>query len=146
MGLYRAYYDAYIKMRLPFETRLEKEAIEVLKNAKDLGSLVAMKRAEEILDQPLLDKDVMKYRARASELAEALYQSIRMQLSVDKYQAIHLRRGANLDAIDYPFSSRKQLREVYKRLRADSSISEEERLEKIADVLSELEDWKSRSK
>ena len=146
MGLYRAYYDAYIKMRLPFETKLEKEAIEVLKNAKDLGSLVAMKRAEEILDKPLLDKDAMRYRTRAFELAAALYQSIRMQLSVEKYQAIHLRRGANLDSIDYPFSNRKQLREVYKRLRNNSSMTEQERLKKIADVVSELEDWKSRSK
>ena len=146
MGLYRAYYDAYIKKRLPFETRLEKEAIEVLENAKELGSLAAMKRAEEILDTPLLDKDAMRYRIRVFELAAALYQSIRMQLSVEKYQAIHLRRGANLDAIDYPFSNRKQLREVYKRLRANSSISEQDRLKKIADVLSELEDWKSRNK
>ena len=146
MGLYRAYYDAYIKKRLPFEAMLENEAIEVLKNAKNLGSLVAMKRAEGILDLPLMDKDAMKYRARAFELAEALYQSIRMQLSVEKYQAIHLRRGANLDSIDYPFSNRKQLREVYKRLRRNSSMSEEDRLKKIADVLAGLKSWKSRSR
>ena len=145
MALYRAYYDAYIKMRLPFETKLEKEAIEVLKNAKDLGSLVAMKQAEEILDKPLMDKEAMRCRERAFELAAALYQSIRMQLSVNKYQAIHLGRGANLDSIDYPFSNRKQLREVYKRLRHNSSITEQERLKKIADVVSELEDWRSRS-
>jgi hypothetical protein len=69
-----------------------------------------------------------------------------MQLSVEKYQAIHLGRGANLDSIDYPFSNRKQLREVYKRLRRKTSMSEEDRLRKIADVVSELEDWKSRSK
>jgi hypothetical protein len=146
MALYRAYYDAYIKERLPFETKLEKEAIEVLKNAKDLGSLAAMNQAEEILDTPLMDQDAMEYRTRAFALAEGLFQSIRMQLSVEKYQAIHLGRGANLDSIDYPFSNRKQLREVYKRLRRKPSMSEEERLKKIADVLLELEDWKSRSK
>jgi hypothetical protein len=146
MALYRAYYDAYVKKRLPFEAKLEKEAIEVLKNAKELGSLIAMNRAEEILDTPLPDKEAMRYRTRAFELAAALYQSIRMQLSVNKYQAIHLRRGANLDAIDYPFSSRKQLREVYKRLRADSSLTEQDRLSKIAEALLELEDWKDRDK
>ena len=32
-GLYRAYYDAYIKARLEYETKLEKDAIEVRKKA-----------------------------------------------------------------------------------------------------------------
>ena len=32
-----------------------------------------------------------------NELAEALFQSIGMQLSVEKYQAIEVGRGANLD-------------------------------------------------
>ena len=34
-----------------------------------------------------------------NELAEALFQSIGMQLSVEKYQAIEVGRGANLDEL-----------------------------------------------
>ena len=41
-------------------------------------------------------------RARVFELAEALFQSIRMQLSVPRYKAIAVGRGANLDTIDVP--------------------------------------------
>ena len=47
-----------------------------------------------------------EWRARTFELAEALFQSIRMQLSVVRYQAIAVGRGANLDAIDYGLNNR----------------------------------------
>jgi hypothetical protein len=49
------------------------------------------------------------WRARVFELAEALFQSIRMQLSVEKYKAISVDRGATLDTIDSPLNSRKWL-------------------------------------
>ena len=44
-------------------------------------------------------------RARVFELAEALFQSIRMQLSVERYKAIAVGRGANLDTIDLPLNN-----------------------------------------
>ena len=40
------------------------------------------------------------------ELAEALFQSIRMQLSVPRYQAIDVGRGATLDTIDQVLNNR----------------------------------------
>ena len=45
------------------------------------------------------------------ELAEALYQSIRMQLSVERYKAISVGRGANLDTIDVPLNNRRWLKQ-----------------------------------
>ena len=42
------------------------------------------------------------WRARIFELAEALFQSIGMQLSVPRYKAIAVDRGANLDTLDVP--------------------------------------------
>jgi len=39
-------------------------------------------------------------------MAEALFQSIRMQLSVPRYRAIAPERGANLDMIDLPLNNR----------------------------------------
>ncbi|MHC4619557.1 MAG: hypothetical protein ACYTEQ_17565, partial [Planctomycetota bacterium] len=101
-GLYRAYYDAYIKARLHYETELEQQARDVLRRARQMGSLAAMEKAEAILDKAVTEKVRPEWRARAFEMAEALYQSIRMQLSVWKYQAIRINRGANLDEIDKP--------------------------------------------
>ena len=46
-------------------------------------------------------------RARVFELAEALFQSMHMQLSVPRYAAIDPGRGANLDLIDRPITNRR---------------------------------------
>jgi hypothetical protein len=105
-ALYRAYYDAYIYRRLLYETALEQEAMDLLRQAERVGSVLAMDRAEHILDRALLEPVAQDLHARVFELAEALFQSIRMQLSVPKYQAIHADRGANLDLIDLPLNDR----------------------------------------
>jgi hypothetical protein len=52
-------------------------------------------------------------RARIFELGEALFQSIGMQLSVQKYKAIGIDRGATLDTVDYPLNNRKWLEERF---------------------------------
>jgi hypothetical protein len=70
-GLYRAYYDASVRARLMDETRAEERAMEALRAG-------ALERAEQELDRTVVPDS----RARVFELAEALYQSIRMQLSL----------------------------------------------------------------
>ena len=52
-----------------------------------------------------------------NELAEALFQSIGMQLSVEKYQAIDVGRGANLDELDVPLNNRVWLKSRFAELR-----------------------------
>lgn len=96
-ALYRAYYDAYVRGRLLAETDQANRAIGALKT----GSASA---AAKILDADPRSPELMLLRSRVFELAEDLFQSIRMQLSVAKYQAISLGRGANLDSIDFPVS------------------------------------------
>ncbi len=54
---------------------------------------------------------------RVFELAEALFQSIRMQLSVGRYQAIAVGRGANLDSIDAPLNNRPWLKAQFQEIR-----------------------------
>src|SRR5208283_1049243 len=44
-------------------------------------------------------------RARIQQLAEALFQSIRMQLSVERYRAEAVDRGGNLDTLDAPLTN-----------------------------------------
>jgi hypothetical protein len=103
-ALYRAYYDGYIRTRLRYETDLLAAAQEKLRRAKNLGSRAAMDHAEALLDQAEKERPGRDLRQRAGELAEALFQSVRAQLSVPKYQAIGVERGANLDTIDVPLT------------------------------------------
>jgi len=131
-GLYRAYYDAYVRSRLIYETKLEKRAIQTLRRASQIGSLEAMARAEAILDEVNSHDPQPQWRARIFELAEALFQSIRMQLSVEKYRAISVRRGANLDNIDVPLNNSKELKKRFAEIR--KLKTEKERLAKIGEI------------
>jgi hypothetical protein len=126
-ALYRAYYDAHIRARLIGETAAEQQAMEALR----AGSIDAAERA---LDAVPSDA-ATTLRARVFELAEALYQSIRMQLSVARYQAIAVGRGANLDAIDMPLNNAPWLRERFAAIRAMGA--EKDRRQAIQEIL----DW-----
>jgi hypothetical protein len=131
-ALYRAYYDAYERSRLVYETELEQRALAVLQTAKTVGARRALDQAEAILDRAVTEKVATGWRARVFELAEALFQSIRMQLSVDRYQAISVGRGANLDTIDVPLNDRMWLKRRFAELRL---IGEAERLREIEGIL-----------
>jgi len=72
-------------------------------------------------------------RARVFELAEALFQSIHMQLSVSRYQAIAVHRGANLDLIDFPLNNAPWLRKRFSEIVA--LPNEADRLRKIDEIL-----------
>jgi hypothetical protein len=117
-ALYRAYYDAYTRSRLLYETQLEDEAMVRLRNARGVGSLQAMNEAERILARAVETRISEDWRARIFTLAEALFQSIRMQLSVPLYKAISVDRGANLDTLDVPLNNRPWLQQKFAELRA----------------------------
>jgi hypothetical protein len=97
--------------------------------AKEIGALTAMKEAETILERAVTQKTAPELRARVFELAEALFQSIRMQLSVERYKAIAVGRGANLDTIDMPLNNRLWLKKQFEEIR--KLESEAERLKAI---------------
>lgn len=115
--LYRAYYDAYIQRRFAYEKELEEEAMDPLRQAPRLGASLAMQEAERILDRAVLQPVAEDVRARVFSLGEALYQSIRMQLSVPRYQAIGEDRGANLDLVDLPLNDRLWLKQRFAEIR-----------------------------
>src|ERR1035437_7222917 len=68
------------------------------------------------------------WRARILALAEGLYQSIRMQLAVEGYQAEAVTRAANLDTLDTPLTDGPWLREKFAEIRKMQSASEQIRL------------------
>ncbi len=133
-GLYRAYYDAYTRARLVHETHLEEQARARLRRAAAVGSLAAIEEAEALLKRADLDNPAPDWRRRIFQLAEALFQSIRMQLSVDLYQAISVGRGANLDTLDVPLNDRLWLAGRFAEIR--EMDGEPERLEAIRAITS----------
>ncbi len=107
-ALYRAYYDAYVRARMLHESGLEDQALSRLREAPRIGALNAMAQAEEMLNRGLTEPVAADWRARIFELAEALFQSIRMQLSVSRYKA-EPGRADNLDYVDFPITQRAWL-------------------------------------
>jgi hypothetical protein len=105
-GLYRAYYDYYDRARLIYETQLENEAMNALRRARVSGAMTAMDEAESILRRSVTHPVAQWARGRVFEMAEALFQSIRMQLSVGRYKGEAPERGANLDMVDMPMNNR----------------------------------------
>jgi len=131
-GLYRAYYDGYIRERLIYETGLEKQAREILRTAPQIGVPAALEQVDKILGRATKEPVGADLRARVFELGEALFQSIRMQLSVPRYQAIAVERGANLDEIDMPLA---HLADMKKRLQKIRQMgSDAEKLAAVADM------------
>lgn len=134
-GLYRAYYDAYIRARFIYEAHLEQEAVAALKSAPQIGSLTALNQAQTFFDKAITERVATDLRARVFELAEALFQSIHMQLSVPRYRAIHVSRGANLDDIDKPLNHSPNFKNRFEEIRG--LPAETDRLEAIAALVKE---------
>jgi hypothetical protein len=127
-ALYRAYYDAYVRSRLIYETQLEDAAMDHLRQAGRTGALTAVAAAENTLEKAVTRPVSADWRARVFELGDSLYQSIRMQLSVERHQAIAIGRGANLDTIDHPLNSRGWLLARFADIRQADSEAERRRL------------------
>ena len=123
-ALFRAYYDAYVRDRLIAETARQAEALEILRRAPALGSLLAMKEAEAALGKALTHPVSIDRRSRVFQLGEALFQSIQMQLSVTLHRAIEVGRGTPLDTIDTCLNDREFLQSKFAEFRAfpDESI------------------------
>jgi hypothetical protein len=132
-ALFRAYYDAYVRHRLIYENDLEMQAMVSLRRASEIGVSRALSEATEILDRALTEHPNADWRSRIYESAEALFQSIGMQLSVERYQAIAVDRGASLDTLDFPLNNRQWLLEQFARIRKLPAALE--RLTAIEDIL-----------
>jgi hypothetical protein len=132
-ALFRAYYDAYTRRRLIYETGLEDLAMKSLEQAATIGSTNAITSARSILDRARSERTAPDLRGRIFELGEALFQSIGMQLSVDKYKAIAVDRGACLDTLEHPLNNRPWLEQSFAQI--NKLDLESERLEAIQKIL-----------
>jgi len=117
MGLMRAYYDAYIKRRLIYETELEMEAMDVLRSAAQMGSLQAIAKAEKILQKAKKEPVAQDYKKKCEYLADELFRNVGSQTSVAKYGAQHRTRGAFMDGIDEPLNNAAWLSSQFSQIR-----------------------------
>ena len=104
-----------------------------LARARESGALAALDAADAALARATTVPAAAPLRARVGELAEALFQSIRMQLAVKPYGAIAVGRGATLDTVDMPLNDRVWLTERFKEIRG--LAKEDERLAAIDAIL-----------
>jgi hypothetical protein len=138
-ALYRTYFDAFVRRRLLDETAHVEQARNQLAellgigwgavplgigsppaqrppNGQDPEPLLA--NAQAILEQVMVRPAARELRARVMELAAALFQSIRMQLAVERYYGEAVERAANLDTLDSPVSDvmwlRRQILDIRK--------------------------------
>lgn len=138
-ALYRAYFDAFVRHRLLDETAHVEQARDQLATMLGIGwgavplgigdppaalppngripdPLLA--RAQAILEETITQPVAGELRTRVMELAAALFQSIRMQLAVERYQGEAVERAANLDTLDAPVSNtmwmRRQILDIRK--------------------------------
>jgi hypothetical protein len=132
-ALFRAYYDACVRSRLIWETDLEAQAMERLRAAPTSGVSNALAAAEQILDRTAHEHIREDLRIRIHELAAELFQSIAMQLSVEKYKAIAVDRGASLDTLDFPLNNRPWLKDRFAKIRR--LASEPDRLKAIEEIV-----------
>ena len=134
--LYRANYDAYIQQRSRHENVQEKLVISTLQRLADNNPAQALRLSGMILAQEPGCKDSHLCR-RASALAQDLFRTIRMQLSVQRYQALAVDRGANLDTIDAPLGDLSWLRKRLSEAVVASRATEQSR--RIGSILAVLD-------
>ncbi|QMW03925.1 hypothetical protein [Spirosoma foliorum] len=132
MGLIRAYYDAFTRRRLVYETDLEQQARMKLETLGSGGSLVAIQQANAILEKAWKEPILPEYRAKCFALADSLFKSIGAQLTIDKHGAMS-GRGNFIDNIDIPLNDSPWLLSQLEQIGKLSS--EPERVQKIREML-----------
>jgi hypothetical protein len=137
-ALYRAYTDAYERERLIAETAQRQRALEILSDAARLGSITAMELAEKAMaTETGAEKAQRTLRDSIENLAGELFRSIGIQLSVAKYHASAVDRGASLDTVDVSLNDRVWLENEFAKVRA--MPSEADRLRALYDIMN----WKN---
>jgi hypothetical protein len=93
---YRAIYDALVRERWRLASARQAEALYSLRQAPAIGAEAAVAAARFAYARPESERAAMLHR-RLEDVADRLWQSARMQLSVARHGASHWERGANLD-------------------------------------------------
>ncbi|TCS17514.1 hypothetical protein [Caulobacter sp. BK020] len=133
-ALYRAVYDAWVRARSRAEAARQAAAMTVLAQAPTIGADAAMAQAEHALAEPDT-AEALALRGRLFDLAGRLYVHAGLQLSVQRYGASAIERGANLDRVDASLNDRVWLTRQFADIRAlPDEAQRRARLAEIADA------------
>src|SRR5262245_30686309 len=116
MHLMRAYYDAYTRHRLLYETDLEKQALEALASAGAGGVAQALNQARKILNRATTELVHKDWYEKLDALAESLFQRIGYQTRMERYHASGTERGVVMDFVNYPLNNRWWLEDEFDRI------------------------------
>ena len=133
MHLLRAYYDAYTRQRLLYESELEGQALLKLKEASKTDVASAIRDARQILERATTQPVEAEMLEKLLHFGESLFQEIGLQTSVPRYQASGYERGAILDFVDYPLNNRWWLEDQFEEIaKLPDAKSQLQRMELIA--------------
>ena len=116
MCLLRAYYDTYTRQRLQYETDLEQNVNITLARAPKIGVDQAIYEAKHILNLAETKDCNPTLHQHIEHLCDALYRSIGLQTSVEKYQGSGSERGCVLDFINHPLNNRWWLEDEFDKI------------------------------
>ncbi len=114
MGLIRAYYDAYTRERLIYETHLEQMALRQLSDTLQ-SPAERLVQAKTTLEQGWKEPVRQEWLQKCLDLADALYESIGSQLTIGKHGAMS-GRGNFIDFIRYPLNNAPWLSDQIRRI------------------------------
>lgn len=106
MAYMRALYDVFVQRRLEGESAQEEDALKILEQAERIGAQRAAEDARNLLNTTYTNSEIEAMRRELLALGEALWKSIGMQMSVSRYHADGVERGAVLDTMDEPLNNR----------------------------------------
>jgi len=129
MLAFRASYDAYVQQRQQQALALEGEATAALRQAGSTGAAAAASAARAALARQDTEPCCVELRRDIEQLAEALFASVRLQTSVERYGASGAERGAVLDFLDHPLNDRWWLEDQLTA--ADALPDEAARVERL---------------
>jgi hypothetical protein len=132
MGLIRAYFDAYTRQRLIYETELEQKSRRMLGAAPKTGSAEAINMSREQLQKAWKEPILPEYQAKCQSLADSLYKSIGAQLTMKKHGAMS-GRGNFIDLINMPLNDSPYLLDQLERI--EKLNDEAEKLKEIDHLL-----------
>jgi len=130
--LFRAYYDTYVRRKAMYDQELEYTTIAILENASEIGSDLAIKKANATLAEDSIFIRESSLRDSIMVMAERLFRSVGLQTSVPLYQASNYERGSVIDFVDRPLNNKWWYQDQFDTIR--SMKDESKRLQAIKNL------------
>jgi hypothetical protein len=132
MHVMRAYYDAYTRHRLIYETELQRLVFAQLGEAARLGAGAAVKQARETLARATSQPVRKEWLSKLDAQAESLFKEVGYQTRMERYHASGSERGVVMDFVNYPLNDRWWLEDQFDRI--DKLADNGAKLKRIEDL------------